>query len=98
MDVFVDCLEEEGVTVLNLPTAFWLELLAHLAHRPLPPRVRCVIVGGEEIPYHAFNTWRRRVPPSVTFINGYGPTECTVTATMHRATAADEAGDAPSHR
>ena len=46
--------------------------------------MRLVIVGGEnasEQPVH--RRWKRRVPPTIRLINGYGATEATVTTTLY---------------
>ena len=47
---FFDVCDREQITVLNLPTAFWHELVYGLAESDtqLPARVRLVVVGGEK--------------------------------------------------
>lgn len=86
---FVEVITEEQVTVINLPTAFWHELVRHLdTHGArLPDCVRAVIVGGEKAAAHAFRTWLR-VAPDIPLINGYGPTECTISSTVQDPLAA----------
>lgn len=81
---FLDAVEAQGITVLNLPTAFWHLLVDDMARstRALPASVRLVIVGGERISPRALATWKRLVP-SVRWLNGYGPTETTITCTLH---------------
>ncbi len=81
---FMAWLAREGVTVLNVPTAFWHAWVADLAatQAALPPSVRLTIVGGEKAQPAALAEWRR-LDPRVRWINGYGPTETTVTATVH---------------
>ncbi|MGE3275231.1 MAG: amino acid adenylation domain-containing protein [Vicinamibacterales bacterium] len=69
-----------GITVLNLPTAYW-HLLAD-AGSPLPPGVRLVLVGGEAMQADRLAAWRARVSPTARLLNGYGPTEATVVATF----------------
>ncbi|MGU3493771.1 amino acid adenylation domain-containing protein [Xanthobacteraceae bacterium A53D] len=66
------------VSVLNLPTAYWHSLVE--ADLILPPCVRLLIVGGEAPAAAMLRRWRA-LNPAVTFINAYGPTEATVTAT-----------------
>ncbi|TCP59296.1 amino acid adenylation domain-containing protein [Tumebacillus sp. BK434] len=75
---------DHGVTVLNLPTAYWHGLVQELAQAgvQLPPSVRLMIVGGEKPSAELYAQWKRLVPPTVRWINAYGPTEAAVTATL----------------
>ncbi|MEM9133783.1 MAG: amino acid adenylation domain-containing protein [Actinomycetota bacterium] len=86
---FVEVVTAEQVTVINLPTAFWHELVHHLDKHGarLPDCVRGVIVGGEKAAANAFRTWLR-VAPDIPLINGYGPTECTISTTVQDPLAA----------
>jgi amino acid adenylation domain-containing protein len=81
---FLRWLAEERITVLDLPTAFWhawVHDLAASGERP-PPSLRLLIVGGEKAQAAALAQWRRTAP-GVRWLNTYGPTEATVTATVH---------------
>jgi amino acid adenylation domain-containing protein len=80
---FLRFVEQQRVTILNLPTAFWHQLAFGLAAHPLPTCVRLVIVGGEKASNEAWRQWKLSVNPRVRFINTYGPTESTVTATCY---------------
>ena len=82
---FLEFVGREKLTILNLPTAFWHQLVPALGKTPLPPTVRLVVIGGEKASPHVYATWRRLVPDSVTLINTYGPTEATVTAALQVA-------------
>lgn len=84
ISAFLEGVEAAEVTVLNLPTAFWHELVRHMDARDarLPASVRLVIVGGEKASRRALATWQR-VAPGVRWLNGYGPTEATITATVY---------------
>ncbi|MTE01522.1 amino acid adenylation domain-containing protein [Paracoccus sp. YIM 132242] len=85
LERFVDELHDHRITVLNIPTAFWRLLTGSLQHpssRGLPPELRLVIVGGERVPSATLEQWRK-VAPGVVWMNGYGPTETTATATIH---------------
>ncbi|MEO1338291.1 MAG: AMP-binding protein, partial [Myxococcota bacterium] len=57
---FVERCAETGVTVLDLPTAYWQKLSQTLASqgRSLPKSVRLVIVGGERLTAGALAPWR----------------------------------------
>ena len=70
------------ITLLNLPTGFWQVMLGAVEQgiAQIPSSVRLVIVGGERVPAPALIRWQRRVPAPV-WMNGYGPTETTITAT-----------------
>jgi amino acid adenylation domain-containing protein len=73
-----------GVTVLDLPTAYWQELAARLDEDglALPAEVRLVVIGGEALLPAALAAWRLRVGAGVRLLNTYGPTEATIVATI----------------
>jgi amino acid adenylation domain-containing protein len=75
---------ELKITVLDLPTAFWHELTWELATQnlKLPPSVRLVITGGEKALPERLSMWHRSVRGDVRLMQGYGPTEVTVVATI----------------
>lgn len=72
------------VTVLNLPTSYWHEMVASWPPdwRELPPAIRLVIFGGERAQRPRLAAWQQRVAGRVMLLNTYGPTETTVVATM----------------
>ncbi|HVR97698.1 MAG TPA: amino acid adenylation domain-containing protein, partial [Thermoanaerobaculia bacterium] len=80
-----------GVTVANIPTPYWHEWVTHLARTGgQPPQpLRLVIVGTEQASPERLAEWRRLTP--VRWINAYGPTETTITATVHEPVADQEA-------
>ena len=95
---FLRWLAEERISVLNLPTAFWHAWVHDLAagdERP-PASLRLLIVGGEKAQPAALAAWRR-MAAGVRWLNGYGPTEATVTATVHEPAGPGE-GDIPIGR
>jgi surfactin family lipopeptide synthetase A len=77
----------QGVTVIDLPTGYWHELVRHLAERPLPlpPSVRLVVVGGETMSADALARWTRVVGGRARLCNAYGPTETTITSSVFLA-------------
>ncbi len=87
---FMEFAGRERLTVLNLPTAYWHELVDYLQTAFIPPSVRLVVIGGEKASDEAWRRWKFRVGESVKLINTYGPTETTVIATMHAARLDDE--------
>ncbi|WPB73388.1 myxochelin non-ribosomal peptide synthetase MxcG [Archangium violaceum] len=72
-----------GITVLDLPTAFWHELAYSVSTDSalLPSSLRLVIIGGEAALPERVARWRAAVRPEVLLLNTYGPTEATVVAT-----------------
>ncbi|HEX7239290.1 MAG TPA: amino acid adenylation domain-containing protein, partial [Longimicrobiaceae bacterium] len=91
-------LAEQGVTVANLPTAYWQEAAAAwIADADLAPpqRLRLVIPGGERMTAEAAARWHAGPLGEVRLLNAYGPTEATVTATLHEV---PRAGMAPPGR
>ncbi|MFJ9952358.1 amino acid adenylation domain-containing protein [Kitasatospora sp. NPDC091207] len=82
-----------SVTVLDLPTAYWEELVSLGAQTPWPAALRLVVLGGSEVRADAVARWRERHGDTVRLVNTYGPTEATVIVT-----AADlDAPDAVRH-
>ncbi|MBE9031628.1 amino acid adenylation domain-containing protein [filamentous cyanobacterium LEGE 11480] len=80
---FWDFVERQKITLLDLPTAFWHEVVNSLVtcDRVFPKSVRLVCVGGEKASRTAYAQWKERVAPQVRWLNTYGPTETTVSAT-----------------
>ena len=84
IDTLLEKSRELRITVLDLPTAFWHELTWELATQNLrlPPSVRLVIFGGEKALPERLSMWHRTVRGDVRLMQGYGPTEVTVVATI----------------
>ncbi|HEV2395159.1 MAG TPA: amino acid adenylation domain-containing protein [Verrucomicrobiae bacterium] len=89
---FLDFIEDERLTVLNLPTSYWHELVDFLqtSERPLPESVRLMIIGGEKASNEAYKRWKQCVGGRVALMNGYGATEATVTSTLYLARGDEE--------
>lgn len=79
---FLEWCDQERVSVLDLPTAYWHELAFALGSGGLtmPASVRTVIIGGSAAGADAVSRFDRYAP-QVTLINSYGPTETTVVVT-----------------
>jgi amino acid adenylation domain-containing protein len=77
---FVRMLAEREVTVLDLPTAFWHELVLflHEEHAALPDSVRLVVIGGERVDPTRLRQWRDLDVGHVVLLNTYGCTETTM--------------------
>ncbi|HLL48609.1 MAG TPA: amino acid adenylation domain-containing protein, partial [Longimicrobiaceae bacterium] len=83
-EAFLGACGEWGITVLDLPTAYWHELAAEAAGGDvdLPEALRLVIIGGERALPERLRDWRGAFGGGVRLVNTYGPTEATVVATM----------------
>ncbi|MET7951769.1 amino acid adenylation domain-containing protein [Micromonospora sp. NPDC005324] len=97
---FLDHCARQGITVLDLPTAYWHEVVAAIdrGEASLPSGVRLVIIGGEAAQADAVTRWQARVGSGVRLLNTYGPTEATVVATCADLTGWSGAGPVPIGR
>lgn len=77
---FVRMLADREVTVLDLPTAFWHELVLYLHEEgaALPNCVRLVVIGGERVDPTRLRQWRDLDAGHVALLNTYGCTETTM--------------------
>jgi amino acid adenylation domain-containing protein len=82
---FTQFLEREGVTVCELPTAFWQAWMGELKTREqeLPLRLRLVIVGGEKNTPQSVVQWRKVSDGRTRLLHVYGVTEATVTTSLY---------------
>ncbi|MEU4545900.1 amino acid adenylation domain-containing protein [Nonomuraea dietziae] len=87
-----------GVTVLDLPTAYWHGLTETADEVAWPPGLRLVIIGGEQADGAAVARWRAGPCRAVRLVNTYGPTETTVIATAADLGADDAARRPPIGR
>ncbi|MEH2266221.1 amino acid adenylation domain-containing protein [Nostoc sp.] len=92
-DEFWRCCQQWQLTVLDLPTAYWHQLVAELTPQDsrIPESLRVVIVGGEEAQLEKVKHWHSSIahfsqPPQL--FNSYGPTEATVVTTLDCLTPA----------
>ena len=83
LPAFSKACSDLGITVLDLPTAFWSQLVASVqrGETSLPASLRLVIIGGEQASYQTVMTWSKIVGEDIRLFNTYGPTEATVVAT-----------------
>jgi amino acid adenylation domain-containing protein len=84
---FHGVLREAKLTVLNLPTAYWHEWVDYLtaSQQSLPPTLRLVIVGTEAASLEKLRRWQTLAGSTVRWLNAYGPTEATISATVYEA-------------
>ncbi|GAA1369703.1 condensation domain-containing protein [Catellatospora chokoriensis] len=87
---------DPGITVLDLPTAYWQALLDVVP--AWPAALRLVILGGEQVDAAAVAAWRDRHGDRIRLVNTYGPTEATIIATAADLGPADTARRPPIGR
>ncbi|HKR12409.1 MAG TPA: amino acid adenylation domain-containing protein [Pyrinomonadaceae bacterium] len=74
-----ECVEKK-ITVLDLPTSYWHEVVS--SDWNAASDLRLVIVGGDKALAERVEQWGRNVGPRIRLVNTYGPTEATIVATM----------------
>lgn len=79
---FFEFLSAERITIINIPTAFWHQIVDDLGTLPFPTGVSRVIIGGEQASLAKWKLWQSRLDRPVAFFNAYGPTEAAVTSTV----------------
>ncbi|MEH2220998.1 MAG: amino acid adenylation domain-containing protein [Nostoc sp.] len=82
---FQKIVSDFGLTVVNLPTAYWQQLAQEWAKTQMldtNSQLRLVIVGGDVMLPEYVAIWQRSSMSCVRLVNAYGPTETTITATL----------------
>jgi len=74
-----------AVSILDLPTRFWHQILDDGSMR-IPEGIRLVIIGGEAVDCKTLSTWFKRKNYKPKLLNTYGPTEATIVASVHEVT------------
>ncbi|MBD2440161.1 non-ribosomal peptide synthetase [Nostoc sp. FACHB-110] len=82
-----DC-QKYQITILNFPTAYWHYLTAELTPNDarIPEGLKLVIIGGEQAQIEQVQRWKQAIanfPHPPKLVNGYGPTEGTVTTSFY---------------
>jgi aspartate racemase len=82
---FLRWIKQHRISVLDLPTAYWHELVHEVveSREKLPERLRLVIVGGEKASASAYASWLKAGGNRVRWVNTYGPTEASVIASAY---------------
>jgi amino acid adenylation domain-containing protein len=77
-----------GITVLDLPTAYWHELVASATADDWrqATALRVVLIAGEKANVEPLRRWHQNVGSRVQLLNRYGPTEATIIATVEDLT------------
>ncbi|RMN42855.1 amino acid adenylation domain-containing protein [Pseudomonas syringae] len=86
---FHHAIVEHGVTLADLPAAYWLTLVQDFAASP-PVHygaLRQIHVGGEAMAVEGLRLWQHAGLGHVRLLNTYGPTEATVVSSIHDCSA-----------
>jgi acyl-coenzyme A synthetase/AMP-(fatty) acid ligase/acyl carrier protein len=76
-------IEDQKLSVLNLPAPFWHAWVRELTATNRVPRcLRLLVVGSEKVSLEAFDAWRR-LASGARLINAYGTSETTITSTLY---------------
>ncbi|ERT14647.1 hypothetical protein O185_02615, partial [Photorhabdus temperata J3] len=74
--------EKYAITHVSLPFQFWKKLIEtgfpqeHLS-------LQCICIGGEKVSASTIKAWLNSRASRIKLVNCYGPTETTITATLH---------------
>jgi amino acid adenylation domain-containing protein len=91
-DRFFQEITERGITVLDLPPAFWGELVNAGVYRfEACADLRLVILGGDRVSPAHVAEWQRCIGDRPRLMTSYGPTETTVIVTLGDVAAASTA-------
>ena len=97
-DFLASC-REQGINLLDLPTAYWHGLAADLVARASwPAGLDRVILGGERALPERVAAWSRQLGDRIRLWNSYGPTEATVVATWGLTGITDGSREVPIGR
>jgi amino acid adenylation domain-containing protein len=80
---FVEFVNQESLTVLNLPVAYWQEWVTQMPDIKWAESVRLLVIGSDRVQLERFTAWQKQVGSHVSWRNAYGPTEATITATVY---------------
>lgn len=83
--------DRQAVTILHLPAAVWHQCVEELVVNQraglsggVPASLRLVLVGGESPSIEKLRQWISLGGDRQVFVNSYGPTETTISATNYR--------------
>ena len=89
---FAEHIDRYGLTVANLPTAFWHEIadddeiVRWLAGSS---SLRLMVVGGEKMQSRRVQRWLEACDGRLPLLNNYGPSEATIAVTSYRVQDAE---------
>ncbi len=79
---FTEFLDQEKLTVVNLPVSYWRQWTLSLtdSELKLPDTLRMVVTGSEKVLAEDYNAWRKIAGHQIRWLNAYGLTETTITS------------------
>ena len=88
-DDLLELVEDEELSVLNLPAAYWHEWVSELdrTRAQVPSSLRLFIAGSDRVLTERLSQWRQLIWHDVQWLNAYGLTEATITTTLHEPPA-----------
>ncbi|MGC4808472.1 amino acid adenylation domain-containing protein [Micromonospora sp. DT233] len=91
---FLAMAADRQLTIADLPTVFWRELAYGLADGigMLPPSLRLVVIGGDNLDRASAELWRAHTSEAVRLVNTYGSTEFGLALQAEVGAKATEAG------
>jgi amino acid adenylation domain-containing protein len=83
---FHDKITRYGVTVANVPPAYWQQIVQEWPRNEGPERstsLRLMIIGGDVVPPESLRIWQQTSLRRTRVLNAYGPTEAVITAAAY---------------
>ncbi|MBE9211188.1 amino acid adenylation domain-containing protein [Plectonema cf. radiosum LEGE 06105] len=79
-------IEQKSLTVVNIPTPYWQEWVLEISQGKsvVPNNLRLLVTGSEQVIPERLALWQQLVGDRVMWVNAYGPTEATITATVYK--------------
>jgi amino acid adenylation domain-containing protein len=90
---FFDALAANRISVVDLPTAYWHQIVHLSDDRRWPECVRLLVVGGERASPGVLRRFRDSGNGHVRWLNSYGPTETTIGSTVYDDACGDHDAD-----
>ena len=90
--LFLDFCEDQNISVLDLPTAYWHQLVQEIVdeNHKIYDDLRIVIIGGERVDPLKVKQWLEHAGKRIRLFNTYGPTETTIVSLFHQITDSDK--------
>lgn len=90
--LFLETCDKWNITLLDLPTAYWHELVFYCVNTEqyLPASINTVIIGGEAAQAERLSQWHTINRHNADLLNTYGPSEATVVATFSKLYSTSE--------